>query len=394
MVLALAAVAVVPAVAPASAANKPHVPRPFKVVDLGPLGEAGAAPVGIAVKGDVALTVTGSDGLAHAAVWTQGWGLRDLGPGRVVEINDKGQVAGERDGYAVRWESDGKATVLGGPNAVVSGINDDGTVVGRIGGHAVVWRGDRAGTILKVDVHQPAWGWSTAIDANDRGVVVGLWAEATSSPSNGDDRDAVGRLHVFRWDAVHGIRPWVVDSGQEPNLSADQGPKALLGITDSGWTAGNETNGAGVWVCDPKGRVRHLGDLGGLSADAVALAGAGSVALRWQDPDDDVDTAAVWSPTGGLVKLNTPTHWGYNGTATAVAGSGAVAGWTTSWSSGVDGAFLWDAKNGYRQLPGLVTPVNPGSGPVPWPTAISRRGWVTGTAQDAKGVVHAVVWRP
>ena len=108
-------------------------------------------------------------------IWENGK-VRDLLPrGGASAINNRGQVVGgTEDGRAVVWQ-DGRITFLG--RGVPIDINERGEVVGQRDGHVVVWRN---GTTIDL-------GPGTPVAINDAGQVIGV-----RGPPGGD-------FHAFLW---------------------------------------------------------------------------------------------------------------------------------------------------------------------------------------------------
>lgn len=81
----------------------------------------------------VGYTATAS-GFTSAFIWDQIGGIRDIGLNYAWAINSKGQVAGELNGHASVWNSDGTVldlgTLPGCTNSVATSINDSGEVAG------------------------------------------------------------------------------------------------------------------------------------------------------------------------------------------------------------------------------------------------------------------------
>jgi probable HAF family extracellular repeat protein len=74
-----------------------------EIKDLGTLpGGSRSGAYNINAAGWIAGWSDDADGEAHAVVWRDGV-IRDLGPGRAVGINNRGQVVGSAASQAMLW---------------------------------------------------------------------------------------------------------------------------------------------------------------------------------------------------------------------------------------------------------------------------------------------------
>jgi len=106
---------------------------------------------------------------------------------RPVELNDSGVLLGQGStnemmvDHPIRWDSHGRATVLGGgynfhtwasamnSSGTVAGTSDDGWHMPNVPRYSVAVLWDRAGTVSYLG--GPVGGWNTATGINDSGVV-------------------------------------------------------------------------------------------------------------------------------------------------------------------------------------------------------------------------------
>jgi probable HAF family extracellular repeat protein len=306
----------------------------------------------------------------------------DLGAGEFSEataINDAGQVAGNSQAGAFRWDA-GSLTYLGtlpgrtfsqardinsagdivGSSCNVDGgclafrwragsltelsppvgyccseahaVNDQGDVVGsvRVGAtesHAAVWL---AGATVATDIQAPRDGWSYAWDINAERMVVGTYDQTP---------DIAGGQGSYVWTASNGLQ---FLGGQ-----GDQGE--ALGINDAGQIVG--------WALPPgapsdlvayiwqNGARQYLGTLGGRSSVGMDINEDGVVTGR--------------SDTG-------------------IRRSGALQ----------HVAFLWNSEGGMHALE-LASGFDYAMG-----VDINASGWVVGMAWRARGTNFATLWRP
>jgi probable HAF family extracellular repeat protein len=227
----------------------------------------------------------------HAVFWDSDGTIRDLGGGfesNAYGINNAGQVVGSAIGgagvVAVRWNSDGSTTYLGGLGGTDSyayAINNAGQIAGwsyTANGldHAVLWGSDGAIT----DLGTLGGCCSRAAAINDSGQVTG-W----SVPLDG------GQVHAAIWN--------------------------------------------------PDGTRRDLGTLGGFASSGEGINSAGQVVGASYIPSGAVH-AAFWDSDGTITDLNTqiPPDSGWElGAATAINDAGQIVGWGRL-NGGFNRAFL------------------------------------------------------
>ncbi|GAB3505493.1 hypothetical protein [Amycolatopsis cihanbeyliensis] len=175
-------------------------------------------------------------------------------------VNDSGAIAGylstggsepgTNRTRAVRWNSDGAATILpglpDGGSSYALGIGRDGTVIGEAedaagNGHAVRWDGNGDLTRLAT---LPGDTVSSASAINDDGVIVGY----TTTP----DR---ARVHPVRWDGNGTVRELATRPGDTSGVAE--------GINGSGVIVGYTLDGDRTATAVRWNRDGTIGELGG-----------------------------------------------------------------------------------------------------------------------------------
>lgn len=263
----------------ALSAEADNIRSKYTVTDLG----VNTYPV-ISNRGDVAVTVSGPDGLQHAFLYVQGT-RQDIGtlPGfdssEATAINDKREVVGvsysastgSSTGHAFLYKRT-KMIDLG--PGLVSGINDSGEMTGYLIRYPVTsiafeYLGGRTldiATIAGVAVN-PAAG-SSGIGINDGGQVVGVGVNSTS-----------------RYGFLY-------SNGQFQNLGTFQ-PTA---INSHGQMVGTITGGPHVPYLYSGGNYIELILLPGTSlSDAYSINNAGKIIGRCYDyPDLEIETPYIY----------------------------------------------------------------------------------------------------
>ena len=258
-------------------------------------------------------------------------------------------AGGEQDS-AVRWTSNGGATVLGEGRAW--GISADGsTIVGEQRGHAVRWSSSRGTEVI-------APGWAEAVSADGSAVVVNY---VEFSPDYGGD---LGQ--AFRWTAgggLVGLRFGAsFDSTTGRAISSDGSV-----IVGSAWSnfpgIGTKwSSQAFRWTAD--GGMVGLGDRRpDRSGWATAVSADGSVV---------VGNGFRWASQDGAVQLP--------GWANGVSADGSLVVGQFLSPANVYEAFVWDRVNGTRSMRDVLD----GMG-------VDVRGWRLGWAEDisADGLISA-----
>lgn len=286
-------------------------------------------------------------------------------------INNNGVSVGSSSERAVRWETDGRITVLNGLDdaggAYANGINESGVVVGDsdienwVNFHAVRW--SASGQVT--DLEPGTWDLSSSTDVNAAGDAVG-WSWA-------DDGGAL------RWSL----------NGQRTVLPLLPGGDAggAWGINDdghmTGWSNADApgTRGRAVrWA--PDGTVTRLGSVPGEESSwGGEINGSGAVVGTVTISDQP--QAVRWSPNGAATMLGalpgqvTATPYKINDSGVAV-GTSTAAGGTPK-------AVRWDANGTITALP--VLPGSTHSNAV----GINNAGVIVGDV-TVNGLLHAVRW--
>jgi len=163
-----------------------HAPR---ILDLGTLGGPGSNAQAVNESGQVVGWSPLANGELHGFLWSERTGMRDLGVGRALKVNDQGVVLIRRPGGYDLWTESGSTPTGLGLAYSVSDLNNQNVLVGQTpDGRAFIWTAASGIEIPSGLGH----GWSAAYAVNDRGVVAGY--------------AATDLLHgPFLWDAASGL---------------------------------------------------------------------------------------------------------------------------------------------------------------------------------------------
>ncbi|NLT55120.1 MAG: hypothetical protein GXX79_11305 [Actinomycetales bacterium] len=354
------------------------------VLDLGTLGGDSARAVAVNRHGQVVGASTTVDGDTHVFLWSRRVGMRDLGPGEAVDVNDCGEVLIRLD-YPVfphlfLWRPGHGRLVVGpaeGRYTTGGDLNDRGAVVGSTympDGSTMAWLRTPRGTLHNLG--DLGGTTSTAVRVNNRGQVAG-----TSLTAGGHERP-------YLWESRTGM----VSLGDLPEVGlgmlSGRGP-AVADLTEDGVVVGNA--GSGMYRWSQARGLEEIGCLGGMTCEVADINRHGWIAGGWQDPEMDIDAAFVWDRRRGLHVLTTGTEgfFAHAAYAMAVNDRGQVLGEMLSSNPALNGAFVWDPRSGVHVLPA--------SGDGAQPVTITAAGQalvnipVSGASWDT---TRAVLWTP
>jgi probable HAF family extracellular repeat protein len=263
------------------------------ITDLGTLGGQFSDAFGINnINSDQASVQivgrsTTAAGFLRAFVWTAPGPMIDLGTlggnrGVAWEINNHGQVAGQSDdasgqNWAVVWTNTGSGWVIenlgtlsGACCADARGINNGSAgdpatvaVAGNAEGHAVVWKRAATGWTIQDLGTLPGDMFSTAVDVNDVGNVVGLSSNGVS-----------GVTSAFLWDAATGTMIGLSGLGGSETYA--------LRINNTSDVAGLSRDVSGNrhavrWRSATNWTIEDLGTLGGCCSESYGINNFGDV---------------------------------------------------------------------------------------------------------------------
>lgn len=338
-----------------------------QIRDLGTLGGSTSESVAINDLGQIAGSSAATDGSTHAFIWALGRGMRDLGMGTAVDINNLGQVVGNDAGRVFLWAPrTGRRDLgtLGGLSAKATDMNDRGQIVGSID----VTDGP--------NVVSHAFRWDPRQGLRDLGTGI-----ATGINAQGQVAGVASEMVGFFWDPRTGSEPIVV----HPGGGVTGFSIGIAGINNRGQVTGTALQ-AFVW--DRREGARSLNTLDALSSEATAINNRGQVVGRVQDRLADVDHAFRWTAKSGMVDLTTGQNFAFNAAATGINDAGHVVGWTMTSTGPAGGeAFIWKDSSGLVHLGTL-------GGDSSAAVHINEFDWVAGSSTNAAGTQHAVVWIP
>lgn len=296
----------------------------------------------------IPLIVTNSAASAGAP---SGYKFIDLGfpgcPAFVSDINNKRQVAGYCGGQAFVWSQSAGVKILGVGQAM--GINEKNQVAGG-NGTAVIW--NIGGPMLNLGTLGGSYG--LAHDINEQGWVVG------------ESKTRAGEDHAFIWIPRKGMVDLGTLGGSESQARA---------INDKGSVVGFSRIASGEWHAffwRPGIKMRDIGTLGGSQSQAYDINNLGQV-TGWSIALNPVNSHAfVWSEGNGMVDLGpldpSEPSYGYS-----INNAGSVAGVTYSTELGFS-VFRWTPDGGMADVGGygdtgyqiLVEAMNDGGDIVGW----------------------------
>lgn len=325
----------------AALAAAPAARAQYVAHDLGTLGGARSAALGIGADGRVVGWSETANGETHAFLWTPERGMIDLG-------------------------------TLGGTFSQASGIDALGRVVGwaalppdiYVGDlyHATVWDHGKPQDIGAAISSDPN-GVSTATAINAAGQVAGGFGY-------------FGASAAFRWDAATGFTFLAIPDVAYAYALNDLG--TVVGSSTQYWNGSHPEHGFvwkdGVWRDLPPLPGHKFSAAYGVN-DAGQIVGCSDAGVIPWEGDYPAGAAVLWTDAG--VRVLGP------GCARSINDRGEVVGW---WP---DGAFVWTPETGMVTLPGPGGTVSIGA------HAINDRGDVVGESffgPPFLGGPHATLW--
>jgi probable HAF family extracellular repeat protein len=244
-------------------------------------------------SGTVVGFATATDGRQHAVRWDPQGRVTELPMLRggafsyAAAVNDQGLVAGHSDvvvsdthfTHAVTWDAADRRLDLGGPISAVDSqatvVNNAGTVAGVRGTDAVRWNRQGRASVL-----QPR-GLPTAM--NDDGVVVGHTV----------DSNQLEQQHPIRWDQQgHGIQ--LSGLGYPTRANAINRAGIIVGTSEAHSVHPGSWAYARAARWDPAGNVTDLGNLAGSLNVANGINDKGAIS-GWSGELPAPVYAVVWN---------------------------------------------------------------------------------------------------
>lgn len=352
----------------------PATPGRWVITDLGTLGGSGSDAYSINDRGQIVGSAETKAGRRHAVLWENGK-VRDLGTlggpnSQAVSINSRGQIVGvsdtkakgelaERWGHAFLWEN-GKMRDLGvGPGRVLA-INNRGQILGlRFVGkplpevQAYLWqngritrlgslgccglepvalneRGQVIGAYTDVDGetgegNQRAFLWQNG-KARDLGALSGEWSEAIAINERGQ---VVGKsdFQAFLWQ-----------NGKMRHLGGDS--TEADDINERGQIVGYAVAGQVRGFLWQNGKITYLGTLGGSDTRAYSI----------NERDQIVgasETKATWMDEGIRRRVKHAFLW-QNGKMTDLGSLGGSGSQSLAWGNTDRGEIVGESDTGKR----------------------------------------------
>jgi probable HAF family extracellular repeat protein len=258
-----------------------------------------------------------------------------LGLDSAVAINASGQVAGGSGGHAALWSKGTGVTdlgTLGGTSSFALGMNDSGQVVGSsyLAGDnefkGFLWT---PGVGMQ-DMGLPAHSQANAINAS--GQVVGVFLNTS------DNLD-----HGFLWTPGVGLRDLGNPLGGDTfAIGITTGGQVILSSVDPGGTVVH----AFLW--SPNTGAVDLGTLGGQSTFAYSWNDIGQVTGLSDVTGTQFAHALLWSGSGPMQDLGTLSG-GVISTATQINKQGEIVGYSIGQNTDTQ-SFFWTQEHGMQDI--------------------------------------------
>ncbi len=300
---------------------------------LGTLGGSGSQPYVMNNTGQICGRADTADGVGAPFFWDPIDRVMvnlagDSGQGgSPYAINSLGQCAGQQGNIAAFWDPASGTSVAfsaAGTGGRVVDLNDAGQVAGNgvISGVNNAFFGDAADGSV-VNIHPDGWTWSAVQSISSGGVVVGFGRLGDLS-----------RVFVYEPD---------VGASQDIGDLGDGGTVGLYFANDAGQLAGFSTTADGdahtfYWAPDSGGMV-DVGDLGGGFSTPQAMNGTGQIVGRSPSASDP-NTTFFWDPDVRVIE-QIPNVDGMRLWPLAITSDGIVVGYD---GNQADGYYLnyWD----------------------------------------------------
>jgi probable HAF family extracellular repeat protein len=309
----------------------------YTVTDLGTLGGQSSGALALNNSGQVVGYAYGTNGNAHAFLWSQATGMLDLGLLHPQDtssygnaVNNSGEVAGSSGEFAFLWTPKGRMVdlgSLGGTPTIAYGINNSDQVVG---------------DGVTTDGQTHAFLWTSASGMQDLGTLGGNFSVALAVNDAGE---VVGESHLSDNVTFHAFI-WTQATGMQ----------------DLGGSLGSNT-----------------------AADAISPSGEiVGTSTQFSGLCSQIRLGVIWDLTRVLHQLGAPNCNGT--TATGINDSTQVTGYFFDINHNIRG-FLWTPSAKLQDLSSLISPKEPY---ISWANGINRVGQIAAIGSNN----HALLLTP